>query len=292
MTSKIARVPFLWMLQQLRSADSNLWAVMQTNSLGKQRFKEKLGAIQWNREEDGRLGHLGCRVSPPHLWVKACSHKEAHGLAYVVLIEWPQITQFLLSWSMRASMRLRGYCSQALWGGRKAAWPHAPELDHWLDVPPPAADVSHLKCTTAMCWPTPGYNLLESCSNVCDSPRIAFCRRAKFSMPSFAHSFQWLRPPAGSMVGGWGPHFLKVGLPTWSLTPHTDPLPPLTQSTFNFSVVHKEISSILQEKKCALLDMYEIARVGVGKWCVFSSLDLLLPPFNTWNKCLLWTVMG
>lgn len=87
MTSKIARVPFLWMLQQLRSADSNLWAVMQTNSLGKQRFKEKLGAIQWNREEDGRLGHLGCRVSPPHLWVKACSHKEVHGLAYVVLIE-------------------------------------------------------------------------------------------------------------------------------------------------------------------------------------------------------------
>lgn len=44
-------------------------------------------SFQWSREEDGRLGHLGCQVSPSHLWDKACSHKEAQGAAYDVLIK-------------------------------------------------------------------------------------------------------------------------------------------------------------------------------------------------------------
>lgn len=40
------------------------------------------------------------------------------------------------------------------------------------------------------------------------------------------------------------------------------------------------------------MDMYKIAQVGAGKQYVFSSLDLLFPLPNMWNKCLLWTVMG
>lgn len=46
------------------------------------------------------------------------------------------------------------------------------------------------------------------------------------------NSFWWLHPPAGSMVGGWGLHLLKVGLPMAlphkvRHLPHTDPFLPL-----------------------------------------------------------------
>lgn len=40
------------------------------------------------------------------------------------------------------------------------------------------------------------------------------------------------------------------------------------------------------------MDMYKIAQVCAGKLCLSSSLDLLFPPLNMWNKCLLWTAMG